>query len=204
MASDYQNLSREQLEEQLRASQASKASKRRRWPWLVLTLVVLLGGLTALAAGDWYLRNLEMDHLVTRVDASEVTMKTFLAAETDMATKYSKNPNPTDADKLAARNSMMAAAATGAAGVQVTGIAVGDVSVLPWHRGIKKAQKRYMAHSNTWLTYLTTLSNDYGEILKKHPQISGTFAAAKTAFNDAEPPFALHHLKSRVDDVFDD
>lgn len=181
--------------QRLRASVARPLFGSRR----VLVAVVLV---VAAVAGDWALRNKEMDSIM---DAVEISERAIVAGDT--ATDNAANTVaqlPQSQREAAVRARVYPEARTAAVEVADTGDAVASVFVLPWHRSVRRAQSRYMEHSAAWESQFkeaAQLLDDYDD---QTIEINSTFRAAARAFRDAIPPVPLRRLEERVDEVFAD
>lgn len=119
---------------------------------------------------------------------------------------YDKDRFYTDEEKARFIQRAEEAAEMAAADVQDTGAAVEDVSVLPWHRAVGQAKRRFLAHSNVWQRHFGDGAQDFKKYDDRSTtaEISATFRVANRAFLRAVPPLALHDIEQRVNRVFAD
>ena len=181
---------------------SNRPRRARRFRQLTMRTAVVLAIITAITCADWWLRNREMDHLVTAVERSE---RVTLAAAEGFARELravDASSSLTSAQAESLRRSLTQHAANSAAQVLTTGDQVRDVTVLPWHRSIQTAKRRYLAHSDTWRTFLTAASRDVAEVSKPRPEIQGTYRSAQIAFSDAVPIWPMNNLGERVSRAF--
>ena len=182
--------------------------KRRTPGWVpvligVFAFVVVLAGF-GLAAGDWFSRNSEMNILVTRIEASESSMK---QSQDELALIFKENPNfetLTGPEKEEFDNKLKAAAAAGDERVTASGAAVREVVIMPWHGHIAAGKQAYVIHNQEWQDYLRASAKDPAELSVVQPAIDSTFTASEPLLKRAVPAPPLFDLSRRVDRIFID
>lgn len=150
-----------------------------------------------------------MDQLLDAVEASE---KAMVDAQDELHDAFAESANAQpllapESEKQAAiaeaLNHLAEVASGASAAVQVTGAEVEDVTVVPWHGGIKDAREAYLAHSEAWVDYLDAASKGaYDTSLST--AISATFDIAHKRFEDTLPVWARYDASGRVEDIWDD
>jgi hypothetical protein len=162
---------------------------------ILAVLLVLL----ALVVADRLLARQEMGNLLDHVEVSESAMKDSLAANRQEAARLPAHPTSEDFSKVVTPLCAKAAAA-----VAETGVAVGDVAVLPWHANIARARDRYVTHSRAWEDHLTACARDALKIADEadDAKIRSTFAVAHTAFDAAIPWPSSPEQEARTTAIF--
>jgi len=164
----------------------------------------ILGGIALLAIvlviGDWWMRNQEMNALVTQIEASETVLEAHNAqmksAESLFPWNAKYHGETAATERLA--SVITSTCATSAAHAMATGDEVKRVSILPWHTAIKDAQDAYMRHSHAWEDHLNRCSQDPTVGLEPAPGASGSLGPS---LRGAVPPAARYDLGSRVDAI---
>jgi hypothetical protein len=181
-------------------------SRRKARPWvpmvagLVTFVLVLLG--VGLVAGDWVERNLEMRQLITQIEVSERAMANTQVDVAHAIEAFRANPQPTADDQATLDAALKAAAVKGLEGVKNGGRLVESVSVAPWHKDIKAAQKAYLAHNHAWQDYLGSASTDVAQFGEHQDAVNSTFAAAEAPMRAAVPRPDLFDLTPRVNVIY--
>jgi hypothetical protein len=184
-------------------SGAEVGEASRRLLWIAIATALVLGGLVVCGA-DWWIRNQELNSLVTRIEASERVLTDFNTSldsaqsrvMTDLTSfgpeQAKKNFNSTVLDYCS--KSAIPAIATGA---EVAGTAI-----LPRHTGIREAQDSYLKHSNAWKIYLESCAAGPYEPPQSNHDINGTWETLKPVLEAALPwPSARYNLQTRVDQL---
>ena len=183
---------------------SADAPRNPRWLPVGLGLAAFLVSLLALGLGalDWTWRNIEMNNLVTAVEASEAAMGRTQDDLRDAASRLGTFGSPTDAQKKAVIDDLVAGATRGEMRIGTAGDVVGQVQVLPWHRDILDAKEIYLAHNRSWQDYMADIAADPKAYGTDQPLIDETFMAADPIMRAAVPVPPLFDLAQRVDRIF--
>ena len=171
----------------------------RPWvPWAagaVAFTLTILAGMVVLADAVW--RNVEMENLLERVEASEQVMQDLQEAT---AAAFEDHGGEGQQRKLDAELRGLAADAE-----QDIAAAGADVSGLPiaiWHTDIERARQAYLDHNNAWQEYMARASESASEFLAPQPLVDQTFFDAEEPFYRAVPVPDLLGLSDRVALIF--
>ena len=171
----------------------------RSWvPWAagaVAFTLTILAGMVVLADAVW--RNVEMENLLERVEASEQVMQDLQEAT---AAAFEDHRGEGQQQKLDAELRGLAADAE-----QDIAAAGADVSGLPiaiWHTDIERARQAYLDHNNAWQEYMARASESASEFLAPQPLVDQTFFDAEEPFYRAVPVPDLLGLSDRVALIF--
>ena len=172
--------------------------------WLPVLIGLAAFIVTAVALGlvawDWTGRNMEMNALVTAVEASEDAMG---RTQEDLAATAARLRTLTsDAQKQRAIDDLVAGAQRGEMRIGSAGEVVGQVPVLPWHADIVEAKEAYIAHNLSWQVYMAAIAADPKVYGTDQPVIDATFMAADPLMRAAVPDPPLFDLAQRVDRIF--
>lgn len=188
---------------------AAPSRERRRTPgWVPILLggfafalvVTVLGAATA----DWFTRNTEMNRLVTAIEVSEAEMA-WTQDHIGMVFEETEGKGElTDEQRAAIDTSLKDIVAEGRERIEAAGVDVAQVSVLPWHTEILRAQTAYLRHNEAWQEYMWLAEQDTSELTAVQPEVNDTFAAAEGPLTRAVPVPDLYDLRQRVIDIFVD
>ncbi len=183
--------------------------KRNSWIPLVAGAVAFLLtlGIGGAVGTDWLARNIEMDRLVTAIEASEATMGVVadqvgaVFAGLDAADLEGA---PTNAQTAAAVAELAGIAVDGADSIGAAGRVIAAVSVLPWHTEIKAAKEAYLLHNLAWQAYMQSAVEDPVALTVPQLLVNQSFEDAQEPLDNAVPELALFDLQSRVKNIFID
>jgi len=183
--------------------------KRNSWIPLVAGAVAFLLtlGIGGAVGTDWLARNVEMDRLVTAIEASEASMGVVqdqvgtVLADLDAADLEGA---PTDAQTKAAVAKLAAIAVDGADSIGAAGRVVAAVNVLPWHTDIAAAKEAYLLHNYAWQAYMQSAMEDPVAFTVNQPLVNESFIDAQAPLEKAVPASGLFDLQTRVDNIFID
>ena len=180
------------------------AHRSTRWLPALLGLAAFLVSVIALGlvAVDWTWRNLEMNALVTAVESSEAAMGRTQDDLREAASRLGTSGSPSDAQKAAVIDDLVAGAERGEMRIGAAGDVVGQVEILPWHREILDAKEIYLAHNRSWQDYMAGIAADPKVYGTDQPLIDETFMAADPIMRAAVPDPPLFDLAQRVDRIF--
>ena len=153
--------------------------------------------MVVLADAVW--RNVEMENLLERVEASEQVMQDLQEAT---AAAFEDHGGEGQQQKLDAELRGLAADAE-----QDIAAAGADVSGLPiaiWHTDIERARQAYLDHNNAWQEYMARASESASEFLAPQPLVNQTFFDAEEPFYRAVPVPDLFGLSDQVALIFAD
>ncbi len=185
--------------------------KRNSWIPLVAGAVAFLLtlGIGGAVGTDWLARNIEMDRLVSAIEASEVTMGVVqervavVLEELDAAElQGTQTDAQTDAQTEAAVAELAAIAVDGADSIGAAGRAVAAVSVLPWHTEIQTAKEAYLLHNYAWQAYMQAAIEDPVAFTVDQPLVNQSFIDSQQPLEDAIPEPSLFDLEPRVENIF--
>ncbi len=181
--------------------------KRNSWIPLVAGALafVLTLGIGGAVGTDWLARNIEMDRLVTAIEASEATMgevQEQVAAVFDQLDATDLEGTPTDTQTAAAVAELASIAVDGADSIGAAGRAIAAVNVLPWHTKIKAAQEAYLLHNYAWQAYMLSAAEDPVALTVNQPLVNQSFEDAQEPLESVVPELALFNLETRVDNIF--
>lgn len=176
----------------------------RRWLPPVLGLAVFLFSVVAIGAvaGDWAARNIEMEALITKVEASEAAMGALQDDLAALAADYEDRLPLDESDQAAFDAAVVELAEMRRADIATAGEEVAAVRWLAWHQDVRRAQDAYLAHNQAWQDYLTRAIADPAEFARPQDEVNSTFEEAEPAVRAALPPAALYRLAARVAQIF--
>ena len=182
----------------------SATDRPRGWVPVLVGLASFLVALLALGlvALDWTWRNMEMNALVTAVEASEAAMGRTQDDLAAAASRLDAFGSPTEAQKQRVIDDLIAGAERGEMRIGAAGDVVGQVQILPWHRSIVAAREIYIAHNQAWQDYMAEIAADPRVYGTDQPLIDDTFLAADPIMRAAVPEPPLFDLAQRVDRIF--
>jgi hypothetical protein len=149
--------------------------------------VALVLGVGCVAANN-LLEGRELDSLLARVDSAQGTIG-YSDRRVAATIAYSR-PLLFSADTPPnVRTSLQQLVADSAAG-QVGAVAkeradAAEVSVLRWHRGLRRAKAALLAYLDVRVAYLRTVAADSRSLYVVHPELAQSMARARTALRDA-------------------
>lgn len=185
------------------------AARGRGWRvWLGFATLLV----TMLVAVDLWLANREMDRLLVAVERSEDAMldaqggirRAVRESGFETMDPAATSTYEYEQARMAALSAAESAAAEGSVEVRTARVEIDDVSVLPWHRDIRRAQEAYLNHSDAWVDYLRVVSANAAR-LGDGPltsDVSATFRIAESRFTDAVPWWDLRGAEERIDPLF--
>ena len=176
----------------------------RRWiPYVAAAVAFLFTlGVAGAAAGDYAARNLEMQTLLTRIEASEAAMTDFQTQFGTIAAQFSSSEalSVQQRDALDAQLKDLSARSRDA--IAEAGAGVEAVRWLAWHQEVGRAQAAYVAHNRAWQAYLDRASKDPAEFGTPQDEVNTTFENAQVPIEDAVPAGDPFGLMERVDAIF--
>jgi hypothetical protein len=181
--------------------------KRNFWIPLVAGAIAFLLtlGIGGAVGTDWLTRNIEMDQLVSAIEASEATMG---VVQDRVAVVYEELDSadlqgaPTDTQTQAAVAELAGIAVDGADSIGAAGREIAAVNVLPWHTEIKAAKEAYLLHNYAWQAYMQSAIEDPVAFTVNQPLIDSSFMDAQQPLEDAVPELTLYDLQFRVENIF--
>lgn len=183
--------------------------KRNSWVPLVAGAVAFLLtlGIGGAVGTDWLARNIEMDRLVTAIEASEATMGVVqdrVAVVFEELDSADLQGEPTDAQTQAAVAELAGIAVDGADSIGAAGRVIAAVNVLPWHTEIEAAKEAYLLHNYAWQAYMQAAIEDPVAFTVDQPLINSSFMDSQLPLEDAVPELSLFDLQPRVENIFID
>jgi hypothetical protein len=181
--------------------------KRNFWIPLVAGAIAFLLtlGIGGAAGTDWLTRNIEMDQLVSAIEASEATMGVVqdrVAVVFEELDSADLQGAPTDAQTQAAVAELAGIAVDGADSIGAAGREIAAVNVLPWHTEIKAAKEAYLLHNYAWQAYMQSAIEDPVAFTVNQPLIDSSFMDSQQPLEDAVPELSLYDLQFRVENIF--
>jgi hypothetical protein len=181
--------------------------KRNSWIPLVAGAVafILTLGIGGAVGTNWLARNIEMDRLVSAIEASEATMgevQDRVAVVFEELDSADLQGEPTDAQTRAAVEQLAGIAVDGADSIGAAGRVIAAVNVLPWHTEIKAAQEAYLLHNYAWQAYMQSAIEDPVAFTVDQPLINTSFMDSQQPLEDAVPRVSLFDLQLRVENIF--
>ena len=185
--------------------------KRNSWIPLVAGAVAFLLtlGIGGAVGTDWLARNIEMDRLVSAIEASEVTMgvvqeRVAVVLEELDAADLQGTPTDAqiDAQTEAAVAELAAIAVDGADSIGAAGRAIAAVNILPWHTEIQTAKEAYLLHNYAWQAYMQAAIEDPVAFTVDQPLVNQSFIDSQEPLEDAIPEPSLFDLELRVENIF--
>lgn len=147
-------------------------------------------------------RSVEVDRLLTAVEASEAAMVT---TQERVSRAFEELPaQPSQSDVAALRGELSQIAADGEASIAAAGEQVAGLTVLPWHFAIRDAREAYLAHNAAWVDYLGAASANPEEFLQPQPEVNDTFREARLPLLAAVPLLDLRGGVERIAVIYDD
>jgi hypothetical protein len=181
--------------------------KRNSWIPLVAGAVAFLLtlGIGGAVGTDWLARNIEMDRLVSAIEASEATMGVVqdrVAVVFEELDSGDLQGEPTDTRTQAAVAELAGIAVDGADAIGAAGRVIAAVNVLPWHTDIKAAKEAYLLHNYAWQAYMQAAIEDPVAFTVDQPLINSSFMDSQQPLEDAVPQLSLFDLQVRVENIF--
>lgn len=168
---------------------------------VVATVLVLAG----LMVADWYVRNIDLQRLVTATDAVTEAVQQW---ETDRRRIMASLPSEHYmTPELRERSQRQLEREAEAAATALTEAAAGveDITVrLAWHQGIIRARDSVLDYVDAWVTRLQRVARDADALAEPAPAISTARTASARAFREALPPAALYGLGDSIEAMFAD
>lgn len=183
--------------------------KRNSWIPLVAGVVAffLTLGIGGAIGTDWLARNVEMDRLVTAIEASEASMGAVqdqVRAVFDKLEGADLQGSPTDAQTAAAVAELAGIAVEGAETIGAAGREIAAVNVLPWHTKIESAKEAYLLHNYAWQAYMQSAIEDPVAFTVNQPLVNQSFEDSKEPLQAAVAEPDLFDLETRVENIFID
>ena len=181
--------------------------KRNSWIPLVAGAVAFLLtlGIGGAVGTDWLARNIEMDRLVSAIEASEASMGTVqgrIAEVFDQLDVDDLEGTTADAQSEAATAELARIAVDGADSIGAAGREIAAVNILPWHTKIKAAQEAYLLHNYAWQAYMQSAAEDPVALTVDQPLVNQSFEDAQEPLESVVPVVALFDLEARVANIF--
>lgn len=162
-------------------------------------------GISGAVGTDWLARNIEMDRLVSAIEASEASMGTVkgrVAAVFDQLGPENLEGTTTEAQGKAATAELALIAVDGADLIGAAGREIAAVDILPWHTKIKAAQEAYLLHNYAWQAYMQSAAEDPIALTVDQPLVNQSFEDAQEPLESVIPEVALFDLVTRVANIF--
>ena len=154
--------------------------------------------LLACISGDWLLRNLEFEDLVTATEASEAPLHRW---NREIHQIFDRGVDSYSAP--AGLEEMRQTARERHRNLLVATNDVEQVRVAPWHSSIARAQQSYERHAQAWSEHLGEWTAFVGpDLPTADGEIYASFDIAENHFLDALTLFPVFDLRSRVEDIF--
>ena len=187
------------------APQARSSSRPGLWIGGVIGLFVLVCVTAASLAvmGDLAARTVEMNRLLTAVEASESAMKQAQDDVTAALEPYAAG-DMTQAERAKLQSELKAIATKGQQSIGAAGQQVKSVGVLPWHTKIAEAQRAYLRHNAAWVAYMIAASDQPEQWFADQPEVNQSFADAKQPFIQAVTLFDIGNALERIKAIFAD
>lgn len=166
-----------------------KRQRRFRRRLFIGSLCVI--AIVVVAVFDWYLRNEEMSQLLRAAARSEAAI-----VEGDRATREDGGYFGTAPEQKRLREVAYEALVD----VKTEGLAVRDVSIMPWHLALRDAQRAHLDYSDAWSSLFDDMVS--ARYLDTASDIGPTFDTARRAFERALPPVPRRGLADRLDAQF--
>ena len=155
--------------------------------------------LLACISGDWLLRNLEFEDLVTATEASEAPLHRWNREIHQILDRGVDSYESETAWLEVMRDTARERHRT----LLVAANVVEQVRVAPWHFSIARAQQSYERHGQAWSEYLGEWTAFVGpDLPTADGEIYASFDIAENHFLDALTLFPVFDLRSRVEDIF--
>jgi hypothetical protein len=164
-------------------------------------------GIGGAVGTDWLARNVEMDRLVTAIEASETAMggvQDQVRAVFDGLESDDLAGAPTDSQTAAAVAELAGIAVEGADSIGAAGRAIAAVNVLPWHTKIEAAKEAYLFHNYAWQAYMQAAIEDPVAFTVNQPLVNESFEDSRVPLEDAVADPDLYDLETRVENIFID
>jgi hypothetical protein len=158
----------------------------RRWPWVLLAVVIVLGaGFSVL---DSRARDREVAELLVAVERGE-TAVTYAERRVAAMVTYASPALWSSATPPRARLDLegFVQDAAGGGAVRIRGLAaeVAGTEVLPWHRALTAARDSYAAHLRDRAAYLDRVAEDMLVLYEGDTTVGSSRARVHAAFSDA-------------------
>jgi hypothetical protein len=151
---------------------------------VVVALVLGAAGVV----GNNVVERRELDRLLARVDSAQGTIAYSdrrVAATVDYTRPLLFGAN-VPANVRAGLQQLVADSAAGQVGaVEKERADAAEVSVLRWHRGLRRAKAALVAYLDVRVAYLRTVAGDSRTLYVVHPELAQSMARARTALRDA-------------------
>ena len=187
------------------AAKAPASGRLGLWIGGAVGLLVLVAVTAASLAiiGDLAARTVEMNRLLTSVEASESAMKQA-QDQVNAALEPYADGNMTDAQRQKVEAELKVIATRGQQSIGAAGQQVKAVGVLPWHSKIADAQRAYLRHNAAWVAYMIAASDRPDQWFADQPEVNQSFADAKQPFIQAVTLFDIGNALERIKAIFAD
>lgn len=189
----------------------------KRVAMIALLAVTFLAIIAGAVYADSRLKTAEMEQLLTKTEASEAIVRSFLSRLDDLQSEYEPRTtlcgqnsacwNEVFADWRAAQKST---AREHLIQLQEAALDVEAISTLPWHGDLGSARDAYLEHMDAWLEridYESTYEIDnYSESTydSLSNEIARTWVVAERRFRDIAIWLTPDDIPGRVDSIFRD
>ncbi|MDT7573168.1 MAG: hypothetical protein QOE05_3342 [Actinomycetota bacterium] len=164
----------------------TEPQRKRRLPTALLAVAVVFAG--ALFAGNNVAERHELDRLLARVDAAQDTIAYSnhrVQATVDYTRPLLFGAN-VPADVRAGLQQLVAESAAGQVGsVEHERATAAAVSVLPWHRGMRRAKAALVTYLAARASYLRGVAANSRTLYVEHPELDVLLDRTRAAFRAA-------------------
>jgi hypothetical protein len=158
----------------------------RRWPWVVLACVVVVGAVFSVL--DARARDREVAELLSAVEAGEAAV-TYAERRVAAMVTYASPALWSSGTPSRARQDLeqvvQEAAGAGADRVRELASEVDGADVLPWHGGVAAARDSYATHLRQRAAYLGRVAEDVLVLYEGDTSVGSSRARVHEAFSDA-------------------
>ncbi|MFY9208979.1 MAG: hypothetical protein WAO33_07725 [Candidatus Nanopelagicales bacterium] len=162
-------------------------------------------GIGGAVGTDWLARNVEMDRLVTAIEASEAAMggvQDQVRGVFDQLEGGDLTGAPTNEQTADAVAELAGIAVEGFDSISEAGRVIDAVNVLPWHTRITAAKEAYLLHNYAWQAYMQSAIEDPVAFTVNQPLVNQSFEDSRVPLEDAVPEPDLFDLETRVENIF--
>ncbi len=162
-------------------------------------------GIGGAVGTDWLARNVEMDRLVTAIEASEAAMggvQDQVRSVFDQLEGEDLTGAPTNEQTADAVAELAGIAVEGFDSISEAGRVIDAVNVLPWHTRITDAKEAYLLHNYAWQAYMQSAIEDPVAFTVNQPLVNQSFEDSRVPLEDAVPEPDLFDLETRVENIF--
>ncbi len=162
-------------------------------------------GIGGAVGTDWLARNVEMDRLVTAIEASEAAMggvQDQVRGVFDQLEGGDLTGAPTNEQTADAVAELAGIAVEGFDSISEAGRVIDAVNVLPWHTRITAAKEAYLLHNYAWQAYMQSAIEDPVAFTVNQPLVNQSFEDSRVPLEDAVPDPDLFDVETRVENIF--